>query len=416
MLVVAYLLPESRYLVLYRSLKHVDTSFLIYGLIVYAAFVAGTFAVFGTGARPQWDDVLLYCRAFVWPLFALTVFGYAAWFGYSAALSGFGAVTDALLDVVFARDAGNTSYLKKELLQEISGITTCTQFGILYATVEALLWVRGGSDRWRALSRFALVLTLSLLRALVVSERLALVEIVIPVAIVFLTSGKISKPAYRNLVRFAPVFAGFGVFGLFALGEYFRSWNFYEPIYNGPYLRFAAERFLGYYTTAVNNGAVVFYYEPIQPFRYTLDSLFNFPVLGGAADQFYVNTFGEDYIDYTYLLDTYANPELNNTALIGLLLNEYSLFLAPVAAFLLGLLSVVLYNSFLKGRLVGLLLYPSFFVGALEISRIYYWAAERYFPTLAFLVGSLVLFKIMKVPAADPSEKGPRETLGPAKN
>jgi hypothetical protein len=286
----------------------------------------------------------------------------------------------------------------------------------MYVTVEALLWVRRASERRPALARFAVVFGLGLLRSVLLSERLALVELVIPVAVVLFASGPILRPAYRNLARLAPVFAGAGVFGLFAVGEYFRSWNFYQGIYEGSYLRFAAERFVGYYTTAVNNGAVVFYYEPVQPLRHTLESLFRLPVLGGAADRFYVRNFGEDYINYTYLLNTYANPEFNNVALFGLLLNEYSLFLAPVAAFLLGLLSVALYNSFVRGRLVGLLLYPSFFVGVLEISRIYYWAAERYFPTLAFLVGSLVLFKIMKVPAADPSEKGPRETLGPAKN
>ena len=49
LLIVAYLLPEDSYLVLYRSQKHIDAPFLINCLVVYVAFVAGTFAVFGTG-------------------------------------------------------------------------------------------------------------------------------------------------------------------------------------------------------------------------------------------------------------------------------------------------------------------------------------------------------------------------------
>lgn len=407
-LIVAYLLPEGSYQVLYRSLKYVDAPFVIDSLVVYAAFVAGTFAVFGTGARPgprpQWKDVLLYCRAFVWPLFVLTVFAYVTWFAYSAAVSGLGAITDALLDVVLARDVGSSSYVKKELFLTLPGLTTITQCGILYVTVEALLWVRRASDRL-ALLRLAVVLGLALVRALLLSERLAIVELVIPVAVVFFTFGPISKLAYRNLVRLAPVFAGVGVFGLFAVGEYFRSWSFYQSIYSGPYLKFAAERFMGYYATAVNNGAIVYYYEPIQPMRYTFQSLWEFPILGEVVYAFYASAFAEDYIDYTQLLETYANPEFNNTALVGLLLNEYSKFLAPVAGFLLGLLSVTLYNSFLNGRLVGILLYPSFFVGVLEISRIYYWSDERYFPALAFLLLSLVLFRIMKAPAKDSSSR-----------
>lgn len=419
LLIVAYLLPEDSYLVLYRSQKHIDTPFLIDGLVVYVAFVAGTFAVFGTGGRarprPQWKDVLAYCRAFVWPLFVLTVLAYVAWFAYAAALHSLGTVTQALLDVVLARDVGTSSYVKKELFVTLPGLTTITQCGILYVTIEALLWVRGASDRRLALARFAMVLSLALVRALLLSERLALVELVIPIAVVFATSGPISRLAYRGLVRLAPVFAGVGVFGVFAVGEYFRSWNFYQSVYSGPYLRFAAERFLGYYATAVNNGAVIYYYEPIQPLRYTFQSLLEFPILGDTVYSFYARTFGEDYIDYTLLLETYANPEFNNTALVGLLLSEYSLFLAPVAGFLLGLLSVTLYNSFLNGRLVGILLYPSFFVGVLEISRIYYWSAERYFPALAFLLLSLLLFRIMKVPAGDSSSRrGLRKTVGSA--
>jgi hypothetical protein len=414
LLIVAYLLPEGSYLILYRSLKHVDRPFLIDSMVVYAAFIAGTFAFFSTGPRPrpQWKDVLLYCRTFVWPLFVLTVFGYAAWFAYAAALNGLGTITGALLDVVLARDVGTYSYAKDELFVTLPGLTTVTQCAILYVTVEALLWVRRASDRL-ALARFAMVLSLALVRALLLSERLALVELVIPVVVIFVTIGPISNLAYRNLVRLAPVFIGVGVFGLFAVGEYFRSWTFFQPIYSGPYLKFAAERFLGYYATAVNNGAVVYYYEPIQPLRYTFQNLLEFPILGSAVSAFYTSTLGEDYIDYTHLLETYANPEFNNTALVGLLLNEYSLFLAPVAGFLLGLLSVTLYNSFLNGRLVGILLYPSFFVGVLEISRIYYWSNTRYFPTLAFLLLSLLLFSVMKVPIGDSSSRRDlRKTVG----
>lgn len=419
MLIGAYLLPEGSYLVLYRSQKYVDVRFLIDSLVVYAAFVAGTFVVFGTGrnpyARPQWRDVLMYCRAFVWPLFVLTVFAYVAWFAYAAALSGLGTITDALLDVVLARDVGASSYVKKELFLTLPGLTTLTQCGILYVTVEALLWVRRASDRLLALARFATVFGLALVRALLLSERLAIVELVIPVAVVLVALGPISKPIFRNPVRLAPVFAGVGVFGLFAVGEYFRSWSFYKPLYPGPYLKFAAERFLGYYATAVNNGALIYYYEPIQPFRYTFQSLLEFPIVGDNAYALYARMFGEDYIDYMQLLEAFANPEFSNAALVGLLLSEYSLFLAPVAGFLLGLLTVMLYNSFLNGRLFGILLYPSFFVGVLEISRIYYWSAERYFPVLAFLPLSLLLFRMMKVPArGTSSQTGLRRAAGSA--
>jgi hypothetical protein len=80
----------------------------------------------------------------------------------------------------------------------------------------------------------------------------------------------------------------------------------------------------------------------------------------------------------------------------GLLVNEYSVFLAPVAAFVLGVLSASLYRSFLRGRLIGVLVYPGWFVGILEIPRIYYWAGVRYFPALALLAVTLFAFVLAK--------------------
>lgn len=398
LLLCAYLLPESTYLTLYDSGKYVDANFLVLGVIVYAGFVAGSFFAVGAGSRPQEKDILLYCRWFIWPLFALTIFGYLTWFANAIVQAGgFDPIFSVFYDFFFRPRAETSDFVKYELFPNIPGVTTFTQFGILYATVEALLWTRG-EPRRAILLRFATIFSLTLSRAVLLSERLALVEIAIPIIIILVGSARLVG-VQRVLVRLAPLYVGFGVFGLFAFAEYFRSWNFYRPIYNGPYLEFAFQRFLGYYVTAINNSALYYYREPLQPLRNTLQSLFVVPGLGPYAEEAYTSILGVEGTNYEQLLETYANPEFTNIAWVGTILNEYSAFLAPLIACFIGVLSASLYVNFVKGRLIGALLYPSWFVGLLEISRVYYWTNQRYFPVLAFLVLSLLLFKFAKVPA-----------------
>lgn len=405
LLLIAYLTPESSYLTLYRTQKYLDPEFVVVGLIVYLSFIIGSFFAAGTDAEPQGRDIVLYCRWFVWPLFFVTVFGYLIWFASGViSAGGIGPLLGAL-SFQFSGVPGATDYVKFVLFRTIPGVTTLTQVGVLYAPVEALLWVRGGSDRRLALLRFSLIVVLAFLRAVVISERLAVLEIIVPVFVVLATAAQL-KGRFRSFIRVAPLFIGLGAFVLFSFGEYFRSWAFYHTIYAGSYLRFAAERFLGYYTTALNNAAVVYYHEPPHPLRFTFNDLFEFPIVGNFISKAYEYAGGRVWENSLNVLGIYANPEFNNVPMIGLLLNEASVFLAPVVAFLLGILSASLYRSFTRGRLVGALLYPSWFVGLLEISRIYYWADGRYFPALAFAIVTIAVYVLAKALAGIPPVEG----------
>jgi oligosaccharide repeat unit polymerase len=396
LLILAYLIPESAYVTLYRSRKYVDFDFLLVGLLIYTAFVAGSFLVIRTGTRSQEREALSYCRWVVWPLFILTMVGYVAWFASATVRAGGpGALLGALLELAFRPEVGMSDHVKFELFETIPGVTTLTQLGILYATVEALLWVLGGSRRRLALMRFAAVAGPTLVRAVLLSERLALLEIAVPIAVVLLSRARWTRMT-RALIRLAPLLAGLTVFGLFTFAEYFRSWNFYRMFYPGPYLQFAAERFLGYYTTALNNAALYYHHGQVEPLSNTLTSVFEFPVLGARAKELYDTLFDIRSLAPDDMLQAYANPEFNNVPLVGETIIDFSIFFAPLCAFLLGAASFSLYKSFTRGRLLGLLLYPSWFIGLLEISRIYYWPGGRYFPVLAFLAVSLLLFKVAK--------------------
>ena len=419
-LIFAYLIPDNTFVELYTTEKHVTLSFVAVGLILYASLILGTFVKFRSGFGAQEAELLLYCRSFVWPFFLVTIFGYVVWFGYAVFVAGGFVSVIGSFSEVLQGNPGASDYVKFELFQTLPGVTTLTQVGILYATVEALLWTRRASRRRVALFRFGTLILLSLVRSLLLSERLAIVEVVIPFAVVLLCDPSVGQKR-RRFARYLPLWLAPAVFLLFAVGEYFRSWSYYRTVYSGSYLEFAVQRFLGYYTTAVNNAAVLYYYEPLHPLRHTLNSLFSFPLAGGAFSDGYTIVFGSEFSDerYQQLLRIYANPEFNNVPILGLLPNEYTVFLAPLAALVIGTVSASLYGSFAGGRLLGMLLYPSWFIGLLEISRVYYWTSGRYFPVLLFLVASLLLMKLFKARApnyagsADKVER--RMALGPPK-
>lgn len=412
LLILAYAIPEESYLDLFYTRKYIDQDFLLAGLVIYAGFLLGSFFLVRTGRQSQQSDVLMYCRWVVWPLFVMTVLGYVTWFA-SAMLNagGPGPLLDVLLASLFAPEESTPYYyVKQELFQTIPGVTTCTQFGMLYVTVEALLWVNRAAPRRAALVRFLLLLAVTFVRAILISERLALLEFLLPLGVVLLSRARWTL-VNRALVRLTPLLAGFAIFVLFAIGEYFRSWTtHYQYYYSGSYPQFAAERFLGYYATAVNNAAVHYHYGRVEPAAQTLNSLFTFPVVGDSIRAIYDSSF--NFRPEPDLLTLYANPEFFNVPMLGNLISDFSLLYAPVVAFFIGTLSFSIYKSFTRGRMIGMLLYPSWFVGLLEISRVYYWPGGRYFPVLAFLLVSLVLFRLAKVPKTSwvPVERATVET------
>ncbi len=404
MLLISYLVPENVYLTLFETRKYIDFNFVVAGLAIYAGFFVGTFFTVKAGAGSQKADVVAYCRWIIWPLFFLTILGYAVW--YTIALLRVGGVSSmigVLAELLLQPSPGLSDYVKFEIFATIGGVTTIAQLGIVYVVVEALLWVTNSSERKFALMRFSVIVLLTLSRVLVHSERLGLVEFVLPLVVLLVGVASLRR-TQRAFAQLAPLLLGSGVFVLFAVGEYFRSWNYFKGIYPGSYMGFALERFLGYYTAANNNAAVFYYYQPLQPLRHTLNSFFELPLFGYILDNLYKDIILlERYVDYeypySYLLEVYSNPALNNIALIGLLPAEFSVYLAPVAAFVMGVVSASLYKSFLSWRMLGILLYPSWFVGLLDISRIYYWADQRYFPVLVFVPLSLFLFAYVKSPS-----------------
>ena len=113
--------------------------------------------------------------------------------------------------------------------------------------------------------RLALILFLAFVRSFVATERLAILELIVPLIVVaaFTYVGD-PRPRIRGFVKLAPVILIPAVVAVFAVFEYSRSWVFYKQQSSGSFVDFALERFAGYYATAYNNGQLALDHLPLD--------------------------------------------------------------------------------------------------------------------------------------------------------
>lgn len=222
----------------------------------------------------------------------------------------------------------------------------------------------------------ALVLALTAFKVVMHTERLALIELMVPMGLLAVATRRSRSIAFALM----PV-VGVGALFLYFTGtEYLRSWvSFYSSRSHESLLDFALDRMLGYYMTAINNGAYVYgeihaYYFPI----FTATWLWRLPIPGLPE---LLTAISSTKIDYMALLSG-LNVEFNNPSGLFSVLIDFGPFLGVLTWGLLGAISGRLYRAFVDGRYIGLVLFPTWYVGVLEIPRIFYWGDARYFPPL----------------------------------
>lgn len=311
-------------------------------------------------------------------LFAITILCYAIFLLPAAMNPG----------LVIELFMGSTSamFVLRETLNQVAGVTSFVALQSLCGVLVLLYPRLTGEEttpRW-IWGLMGLVIGLCVLRSFLWSERIAVLELALPMLMVWVSFVD-KKP--RKWLNFAPILGVVGVFGLFALGEYFRSWQFYQSNTNfGGFWEFAVLRFAGYYATALNNGAAMAHFQ--EPFY--------FPTI--TAMWFYKlpiwNWIGIDIeppVGWIWdMLKLYGNEEMTNTSGLFMPIVDYGTFLGILCWLILGMISGVLFRLFKHGELLGLLLYPTWFYGVAEILRIFYWGNSRYFPIL--LVTFVVVF------------------------
>src|SRR5207248_4753847 len=104
-------------------------------------------------------------------------------------------------------------------------VTTCTQFGVATVTLGLWLYFRG---QRQVVWPMAIVFALGAARALVFSERLALIELVVPAFVVAVRMTVLGRPLsgfVRSSLQLAPLLGVAVLLLFFGSFEYFRSWR-----------------------------------------------------------------------------------------------------------------------------------------------------------------------------------------------
>jgi hypothetical protein len=376
---------------MYNTPKYLGGPSLGLGLLACLMVACGVYLGASIGAEPR--PLTAKVRRSLAPWFylasGLTLLGYAIWFG-NGLRNGFSLAR--LLEMVRGADEGLADEMKFEVFRTIPGITTFTQFGLLAVLLGALLHARDGR---RVKTLLGSIVVLSGIRMVLVSERLALVEVLVLIAIVWLRTSVLDRRltlAGHFRLAVAPVAGVFVLAALMGGTEYVRSWKHYRNEYPS-IISFTTARLNSYYATSHNNGAMAWslgYPFPLP--YYVLEWFWRFPLLN-ATPLSYENMSGIDRDEaHEEMLARYGTRELNNPG--GLFCPTLDLGIVGGALFWLtfGVIAGRLYRGYLARALWGVLLYPVIVLSILEVPRHLYMCSVRLFPSLCL---SLVLIYVV---------------------
>lgn len=322
-------------------------------------------------------------------LTAATLAGYAG-FLYLIARSG---LTPAQL---FGGSEANGDAAVKDAIGTIPGLTTMTQLGIGAVVVSATLLVQKFS-RFE-LAKLLIVVGMAVPRAYIYAERLAILELVLPITVVVAAKMSIGGRIRRAVARALPVGGIALVVVVFGAFEYSRSWNFYRAHGETSFVSFALSRLAGYYVTALNNGQIILDHLN-WPGRWPYDTLEGFWDAPGISNVDLYQRLGgypppynkAGTAPYNDALAHFGNPEFNNpSGFVGSFI-DYGWLGGLIWLLVVGVIAGLLYQQFCSARLPGLLLYPVFFIGLAEFPRYLYWVQGRAIYTWIALLAIIVL-------------------------
>jgi len=295
--------------------------------------------------------------------------------------------------------------IKLEILTTVPGVTTLTQLAVaaIPLAVAYKLFQRGSAIRVLVV----LVFLLAILRTVLFTERLAFVELLLPIAFLVAAPRKVTVP---RVAVYALVFLVAAV-TFFAATELRRTYAYTNDFS----VSRATTRFFGYYLTSVNNGMVVVDEYPARtPFYSSGEFLWQLPGVGdlrvehvptvGTVSLRYPDAFGIDPGSFwpAAFAAQGLDYEFNVFTAPGFLAADFG-WAALAALFLLGLISGRLYQRTVESAFHRAL-YGVWLVGLLEFMRILYFTNTRVLPAyLVFLAAYLVLRRREPVRAPRPT-------------
>jgi oligosaccharide repeat unit polymerase len=369
------------------------------------AFFALALLCFAAGAKAGEDQARAKARAGEWvdreltaaqrrslavlleAALVLTILAYVLWFARGFARAG--GVSQFL--EIWRRDP---LFIKTQILTTVPGVTTLIQVAVatIPLAIAFKLYRRGSVVPVLV----ALAIVLGAARALFFSERLALIELLLPIVFLLLAPRRITIP---RVVLYAIVLL-LAVMTFFAATELRRSYAYTHDFSAST----SATRFAGYYLTPVNNGmAVIDHYPGETPLYSSAQFLWLFPGLRdlrvehfpafGTVSLRYADVFGVDPEEFwpRAFGDQGLNYEFNVFSAPGHLAADFG-WGALIAVFLLGLLSGTLYARS-ETSVFHRALYAVWLVGLLEFMRILYFTNTRVFPAYLVFAAAYVVVR-----------------------
>ncbi|GAA2031721.1 hypothetical protein GCM10009756_25010 [Pseudokineococcus marinus] len=407
-------LSDDTYRLLWRTPKVLGPTTTALAAAAALAFVVGAATVRALARRRvvrPWPglgaDVLDRVERGSGVVFWLTAVGYAA---FAVAAAARGLSLSALVRSVVDQDNYGSEF--RDQLAPVPGVTTLTQCGLAYVVMASVLLVH----RWdgRTARRLGVVLLLALVRSFVNTERLALLELLVPLVVVLAVALRRRGGAVaRRAVVLAPAVLLPLVVAVFGAFEYSRSWQFFADRTDQSFVGFVLARVAGYYATAFNNGAIRVE-EGTYPGRLPYESVqMVWDAPGVSSLGLYDRWSASPPLASQDLLERFGNPEFNNPG--GLLVPVVDLGVVGGLLYLLvaGVLVGLAYQAFVEGRLVGLLLYPVAATGVFELPRYVYWSQGRVLPAV-LCIAAVSLYALRARRRADrpPGDLGPAVPAG----
>ena len=373
--IYAFSISEKNYWLLYGVKgKYIEPEHVLIYILSACFFCFGC----KTAKTFYYDNSLdLYKLEFLYKiLWRLCICAYGIWFVRFASIHG----VSSFLSILDPNALVSKMYNFRYHSGKIAGITSMTEFGVVLAPLSIYTYVL--TQKKVYIMNFVLLCFLATIRAALFSERLALLELLVPALIVLFIFQK-----YKKIYTFIPFAALFCLFVVFGIFEYTRSWGaYYSSIYNGSYVEFVIDRVLGYYAVAVNTEctSLTMVETPFFP-KNTLQFVWLLPLLKDVPSLFIQGK----KID---LLGLYGNPEFNNP---GGLLFGFSDFgyIGLLISFIFGRITGLFYNSMIEEKSIGIIIYPIFFLCIIELPRYFYFGNNRAF---YILIGIIMVCKVLR--------------------
>lgn len=327
-------------------------------------------------------EKLIYREAMI--LASIAMAAQLLWIARMIALKGFGPLFQmVVLDHDF--EDFKLSVVNKTTM---SGVTTLTQLGILAAGMYAL-YVFGLKNKGR-LSIWIFILLPGVLRGMFFSERLALMEVVIPVIIMAVFFQKIRLTFSKIIV------ATFSFICFFSIAEGLRSYSYYAKtgVAQGGIYSYGFSRFADYISSSVNHSmAMVDLANRVVGFPQLLFSSILSVVASEPNSNIGIMTGSKEGAQAFLNVKNsiYSAPDYTNMGFFGSIFQDAG-YLYIFYAILYGTIIGLAYKGLKNYEFSWIVVYPIIFISILESYRIpYLFDVRAFYPLLYMIVRYLIL-------------------------